>query len=137
MSFEVLGDGSVTYHCRGCDAKATTRTLKSLPKNWCLTGVLAIAQDPELESAEDGQQKLNEAGELIGAHFHTTKCGKKFLLQEKVKEQILAAGITLALWKNVEIILDGAKTKGSTEQEDGTYAGSPPPLEMEGDAPAI
>ena len=137
MSFEVQDDGSVQYKCRGCDAKATTRNLKSLPKGWCLTGVIAIAHDPELETPEDGQRQLNEAGELIGAHFHTTKCGKKFLAQKLVKEQVLAAKITLALWSKVEIIIDGANVKGSNELEDGTYRGSPPPLDVDKDNPPI
>lgn len=132
MSFEIEADGEVKYHCRGCDAKATMRSLKSLPKGWCLTGVLAIAQDPELESEEQGQQKLKEAGALIGAHFHSSKCGKKFLAQTEVKDQILAAGITLALWSKVEIVIDGAKMKEPTEMsEDGTYRGTPPPFETD------
>ena len=143
MSYEIRADGRVVYACRKCGKEKETKTLKDLPKGWVVTGILGTRQDPEMgadESQEDAQrrqnERLHELGALFGAHFCSMKEGQKYLRQESVVEQVLKAGVTLALWGQCEVVIDGARM-GEGTPEDGYRKGElPPPAEFkEGSSP--
>lgn len=151
MSYSVDEKGRVTYKCHGCQETATTESLLKLPKGWVVTGVLQVKPDPEAEDApiRDGDslvgrdpddvdadigRRLAAAGEAVGAHFHSAKCARKNILEPKLKARIVELGITLAIWGQVEVLVDGAGM-GEPPPE-GTVRGSPPPYELkDGGAP--
>lgn len=154
MSFEIDGDGKVTFTCKGCNKEKTTRSLKGLPKGWLVTGVLRIADDPEMaeveyhpaEDWEKHQHRLQEAqtqlnarldklGSMIGAHFCSKKCYKTILLSEENKTKIEKLGVTLAVYGKCEVVIDGAAgaaTKMSEPGEGEVRKGDIPPFEVGG-----
>jgi hypothetical protein len=143
MSYRVMEKGRVEYTCRSCGKTKTTKGLKELPTKWVVTGVLGTRPDPEIgpdESQEDAQrrqnERLHELGALFGAHFCSMKEGQKYLRHESVVEQVLKAGVTLALWGQCEVVIDGARM-GDMPPEEGYRKGElPPPAEMkEGGSP--
>lgn len=125
MTFTVGTDGEAEFKCHGCGKKSTTRNLKTLPKGWLLTGILKIATDEEWAGAEGMEEaqvqydaKMRKAGSLIGAHFCSMKCAKKKLLSEESKDKIQKAGISLAVFGQVTLLVDGAKALEPTEGGD-------------------
>lgn len=143
MAYSVDEKGKVTYKCHGCQATATADALTRLPKGWVITGVLQVKPDPESEPEPDGEKedggrgedpqaaigrRLAEAGEAVGAHFHSAKCARKTLMRPQLREKIERLGITLAIWGWMEVIVDGAGM-GEPPPE-GTVRGSPPPYEL-------
>ena len=149
MSYEVQANGNVEYTCRGCGKKKETKTLKELPKGWVVTGVLAVKSDPEVgmdETMEEAQKKqnerLHELGALFGAHFCSMKEGEKYLRKESVVEQVLAVRVTLALWGQCQVMIDGARMgesrgdDGGSPEEGYPKGKLPPPAEYkEGQSP--
>ena len=142
MSYRVMEKGRVEYTCRACAKTKTTKSLKELPAKWVVTGVLGTRGDPEVgadETQEEAQrrqnERLHELGALFGAHFCSMKEGQKYLRQESVVEQVLKAGVTLALWGQCEVVIDGARM-GDVPPEDGYRKGElPPPAEYKGGSP--
>jgi len=125
MTFRVGEDGDATFTCQACAKKKMTRNLKTIPKGWLLTGVLKVAVDEEWEGAEGMEEaqahydaKMRKAGSLIGAHFCSMKCAKKKLLSDEAKKKILRAGISLAVFGKVELLVDGAQMLQPTEGDD-------------------
>jgi hypothetical protein len=142
MSFTILEGGKVEFQCRGCPKKAVTKGLHRIPNGWYVTGVLQVSVDPEAKSQEDiereGAQRISAVGPVIGAHFHTKKCATTFFKGEKIREQVENARVTLALYGECEIVVDGAQLAGSVgtrvgEYPDGEQRGSPPPFQVGGD----
>lgn len=144
MSWKMDADGKVTFTCNGCGKTKTTRSTKTLPRSWAVTGVLASAVPPE--DVPDGdrnrflleqQKALLEAGELIGAHFHSMKCGKKTLEGRILREKVLKAGVALVLYGKAELVIDG--TGGGAlaigRHADAKRPKSPPEFEL-GDGPS-
>jgi hypothetical protein len=142
MSYEVMANGRVEYTCRKCGKTKETKSLKELPKGWVVTGILAVKGDPEVgadETQEEAQQKQNERmhelGAYFGAHFCSMKEGERFLRDESVIEKVLKAGVTLALWGQCNVVIDGARM-GQPPPEDGYRKGElPPPAELKGGSP--
>lgn len=146
MTFEIKPDGEVEFVCKQCEKTATARALKSLPKKWVVTGVLRVAVDPEVDRAEDMaakqremDERMHEAGTLIGAHFCSVKCAKEMLLSDKVKAQVERAGVTLAIYGKCELIIDGANARElgvpRADGGEGHRKGEIPPLTFDGGSP--
>ena len=140
MSFTIIGKGKVQFQCRGCRKNAETSGLHRLPKGWYVTGVLQIAVDPEQKTKEEiqaeSQQKLADVGANIGAHFHSKQCATEFFDNEKLRQQLMDTGVTVALYGQCEILVDGAgmeqqaNVEGISPGEAEGHHGSPPPFRL-------
>jgi len=141
MSFTIIGKGKVQFQCRGCKKKAETSGLLRLPKGWYVTGVLQIAVDPEQKTPEEiqaeSQQKLADVGANIGAHFHSRQCATEFFDNDALRAMLKDTGVTLAIYGQCEIIVDGAGMADQANQEgisageaEGKPPGSPPPFTL-------
>lgn len=143
MSYEVKEAGEVEYTCKACETKAKTRSLKALPKGWCVTGILAIKPNPECETEAElerdratSAERLRELGGMLGAHFCSAKEGKEWLKQKSVIEQVITAGVTLALWGKCDVVIDGAGLGMQTSSAGHEKGGAPPPATFnEGSSP--
>lgn len=114
MSYLVKEDGKVEFSCHGCTKTKTTDSLASLPKNWCITGILVSQHHEEFRDEGDStptDQKLRECNEQLAAHFCSIKCAKKKLHAPKVKEYVARMGVTLVLYGKCETIVDGTTAK--------------------------
>ena len=114
MSYLVKEDGKVEFSCHGCDKTKTTNSLASLPKNWCITGILVSQHHEEFRDEGDTtptDQKLRECNEQLAAHFCSIKCAKKKLHAPQVKEYVARMGVTLVLYGKCETIVDGTTAK--------------------------
>jgi hypothetical protein len=109
MGYVVEGDGVVRFTCRGCGNQATTRSLKALPKGWCLSGILGMEADPESEAVveQTDPQALHEAATTLADHFCKVKCGKKYLSKPEIVERVKQLGVMLVLWGQCVLVVDG------------------------------
>lgn len=143
MSYMIGADGEVKYTCKGCGKAKTTRTLKSLPRGWCVTGILAIKPDPEFEAERDperlgvlAQERIASVGGMVGAHFCSFKEGLDYLSRKEVVDEVMAAGVTLALWGKCQIVVDGAGIDRPVPEGSYRKGELPPPAEVkEGGSP--
>lgn len=120
MSYLVRDDGKVEFSCHGCTKTKVADSLASLPKNWCITGILVSQHHEEFRDEGDvttTDQKLRECNEQLAAHFCSIKCAKKKLLAEKVREYVARMGITLVLYGKCETIVDGTTAKEKALKE--------------------
>lgn len=141
MSYLVREDGKVEFSCHGCTKTKVTDSLASLPKNWCLTGILVSQNHEEFRDEGDTtptDQKLRECNEQLAAHFCSIKCAKKKLLAEKVREYVRRMGITLVLYGKCETIVDGtsAKEKALKEKKKWVHPENRPESDA-GDSPTV
>lgn len=120
MSYLVKEDGKVEFSCHGCTKTKMTNSLASLPKNWCITGILVSQHHEEFRDEGDTtptDQKLRECNEQLAAHFCSIRCAKKKLHAEKVREYVKRMGITLVLYGKCETIVDGTSAKEEALKE--------------------
>lgn len=124
MSYMVKEDGKVEFSCHGCSKTKTTNSLASLPKNWCITGILVSQHHEEFRDEGDTtptDQKLREVNEQLAAHFCSIKCAKKKLHAPQVKEYVQKMGVTLVLYGKCETIVDGTTAKEELLKEKKKY----------------
>lgn len=124
MSYLVKEDGKVEFSCHGCTKTKLTDSLASLPKNWCITGILVSQHHEEFRDEGDStptDQKLRECNEQLAAHFCSIKCAKKKLHAPKVREYVQRMGITLVLYGKCETIVDGTSAKEKALKEKKKY----------------
>jgi len=138
MSYTVDGDGQIRYACKTCQREQTTRSLKSLPKGWFISGILKTAFDPEVQSQDEAASKqtdltsrLMEAGEMVGMHFCRIQCARQFFKDAKVRDKIIEMKVSVGVYGKCELMVDGARAGEPEEDpEEGTTRGSPPPFQM-------
>lgn len=114
MSYSVLDNGKVEFSCHGCSKTKVTNSLASLPKNWCITGILVSQHHEEFKDEGDTtptDQRLRECNEQLAAHFCSIRCAKKKLLAPKVREYVAQMGVTLVLYGKCETVVDGTTPK--------------------------
>jgi hypothetical protein len=142
MSYMVKEDGKVEFSCHGCSKTKTTNSLASLPKNWCITGILVSQHHEEFRDEGDTvptEQKLRECNEQLAAHFCSKKCAKKKLLAPQVREYVERMGITLVLYSGCDTIVDGttAKEQALVEKKKKWVHPENRPESDAGDAPGV
>ncbi len=128
MSYVIDEDGKVTFTCNGCGKTTTSRNVKSLPRSWCVVGVLQSAHDPECADTAEPED-IRAVGEVVGSHFHTLRCGKKAMTSSKVKEMVARSGVALALYGKCELVVDGTSAgvaPGRTIKDDNRPKEHPP-----------
>lgn len=128
MSYEIDGDGRVTFTCNGCGKTTTSRNVKSLPRGWYVVGVLQSAHDPECADTAEPED-IRAVGEVVGSHFHTLRCGKKAMTSSKVKEMVARSGVALALYGKCDLVIDGTMAgvaPGRTIEDDNRPKEHPP-----------
>jgi len=120
MSYLIDPDGRVTFTCNVCCKKVSTYSHRSIPKGWCVTGLIHDIPDPET-GEEELDLKAREVSVLIGAHFCSVECGKAYLGKKRAKEMIRKAGVALALYSGCEIVLDGTCYQIAPGQPEGPF----------------
>ena len=146
MSYAIGPDGETTFTCRGCGKEVKSRSLKTIPKGWCISGILGNIPDPETippeYEAATAAEALQIALNTLCDHFCGNKCGKKFLMRDEVVKRVHRLGIVLVLWGQCTLVVDGSlepaakaefkddKGKKHVDKEGKEKPGSPPPFEL-------
>lgn len=124
MSYTVDGDGKVTFRCQGKDCGKTkeARSLKVLPKGWCITGVLLNQLDPEAgtdEMASD-DRRIREANENLSGHFCSFKCAKKTFSDPRIVATVKKYRVAIVVYGQCKMVIDAENLDddGGDEGED-------------------
>lgn len=119
MSYTVDGDGKITFQCQGKDCGKTkeARSLKVLPKKWCITGILLNKADPELgeegeaQAAKDNARIL-EANSSLSGHFCSFKCAKTTFADERVIAMVRKLRVAVVVYGECKLVIDAENWDG-------------------------
>jgi hypothetical protein len=110
MSYTVDGDGKVTFRCQGKDCGKTkeSRSLKVLPKKWCITGILLNQADPE--GSEDPKKmdgdRILEANANLAGHFCSFKCAKNTFSDERIIAMVRKLRVAIVVYGDCKLVID-------------------------------
>ena len=130
MSYTVDGDGKVTFRCQGkeCGKTKESRSLKVLPKKWCLSAVLVSEDSPEFVSTEaqnayqqKTQERLLEANQQLAGHFCSFKCAKKSFSDERVVAMVKKLKVAVVVYGDCKLVVD-AENMDDGDGRDGDEA---------------
>jgi hypothetical protein len=126
MSYTVDGDGKVTFRCQGKDCGKTkeARTVKVLPKKWCITGILLTQADPEggesaLEDAAATNNRLLEANSQLSGHFCSFKCAKNTFSDERVVAMVKKLRVAVVVYGDCKLVIDAENLDGGGDDGEG------------------
>ncbi len=120
MSYTVDGDGKVTFQCQGkdCGKKQETRSLKVLPKKWCITGILITEHSPEDGgAAESDHERLMEANKNLSGHFCSLKCAKNTFADPRVEAMVRKLKVAVVVYKDCVLVVDGEGGAGGGDED--------------------
>lgn len=110
MSYSVDGDGKVIFQCQGKDCGKTkeSRSLKTLPKKWCITGILLNEADPESgeERAQADNDRILEANRNLSGHFCSFKCAKNTFSDEHVIAMVRKLRVAVVVYGECKMVID-------------------------------
>lgn len=125
MSYSVDADGEVTFTCQGKDCGKTkkARTVKVLPKKWCITGILLNQPDPESgvageERAMEENARILEANQNLSGHFCSFKCAKRTFEDPRVVAMVRKLGVAVVVYGDCKMVID-AEQGGRGDDGDG------------------
>lgn len=133
MSYTVDGDGKVTFRCQGKDCGKTkeSRSLKVLPKKWCLSAVLVSEDSPEFVSTEAKtaheqrtQERVLEANQQLAGHFCSFKCAKKSFSDERVVAMVKKLRVAVVVYSDCKLVID-AENMNEGDGRDGEEKPAP------------
>lgn len=150
MGYVLDADGKVTFTCRGCAKQVVTRSLKAIPKGWCISGILGQIPDPESlppeAEASTQQEALTYIAASLSDHFCSERCAKRHLSTREVQDRVRRLGVVLVLWGKCTLVIDGSRAPGEKvdpalfgkkhiDEEGEERPGSPPPYKADGPSP--
>jgi hypothetical protein len=153
MSYTIDGDGKVTFRCQGkeCGKTKESRSLKVLPKKWCLSAVLVSEETAEYTSpdaaaayAQRTQERLLEANRELAGHFCSFKCAKRSFEDQRVVAMVKKLKVAVVVYSECKLVIDAENLDdgdgrdedeapaprpskgGSRDDEDDAPRGTPP-----------
>jgi hypothetical protein len=127
MSYTVDGDGKVTFRCQGkeCGKTKESRSLKVLPKKWCLSAVLVSEASPEYTSqeaaaayAKETQVRLLEANRELAGHFCSFKCAKRSFEDPRVVAMVKKLRVAVVVYGESKLVIDAESMDDGDGRDD-------------------
>jgi len=141
MSYTVDGDGKVTFRCQGkeCGKTRESRSLKVLPKKWCLSAVLVSEDSPEYTSPEANaayaqrtQERLLEANRELAGHFCSFKCAKRSFEDPRVVAMVKKLKVAVVVYSECKLVIDAENLDDGDGGDDGDGEQAPAPRRPKG-----
>jgi hypothetical protein len=121
MSYTVDGDGKVTFRCQGkeCGKTKDSRSLKVLPKGWCITGILLNQADPEglEEPQKPDADRIMEANANLAGHFCSFKCAKHTFSDERIVAMVRKLRVAVVVYGSCKMVIDAENWDGDGGDE--------------------
>lgn len=135
MSYQVDGDGKVTFRCQGKDCGKTkeARSVKVLPKKWCISSVVFTLDHPESGGdeidPEEQAKKAIEANQNLAGHFCSFKCAKNTFSDERVVAMVKKLRVAVVVFGDCKMVIDAENLDGG---EGGDGEDEPAPKRPKG-----
>lgn len=134
MSYMVDGDGKITFTCQGknCGKTKESRSVKVLPKKWCISAVLVTEDSPEFtdpgrqqEAEEAKAARVLEANQALAGHFCSFKCAKNSFADERVLAMAKKLRVAVVVYGDCKLVIDAENAGGDDDAGDREDAPKP------------
>jgi ribosomal protein L24E len=120
MSYTVDGDGKVTFRCQGkdCGKMKEARSLKVLPKGWCISSILLSEVDAEFKEEGDPKtdmERVQSANAELAGHFCSFKCAKRTFADPRIIACVKKYRVAVVVYGQCKLVIDAENLGG----EDG------------------